>query len=108
MKLTVLILLIASSSHAFTVDDYCRAILKAEGKWTYGIKSVPVKSKVEAYRICRKTVIHAAQDFKGRGDFVTFLGSRYCPVGAKNDPTGLNINWTQNVRWFLYHQPKTK
>jgi len=34
-------------------------------------------------------------------DFITFLGSRYCPVGADNDPAGLNKNWIGNVKyWF--------
>jgi len=30
--------------------------------------------------------------------FVTFLGNRYCPVGADNDPNGLNKHWISNVR----------
>lgn len=35
-----------------------------------------------------------------QGDFIDFLGSRYCPVGASNDPSGLNQNWIANVkRW---------
>ena len=33
-----------------------------------------------------------------KGDFITFLGNRYCPVGAENDPTGLNKHWIKNVR----------
>ena len=34
-------------------------------------------------------------------DFITFLGGRYCPVGAENDPDGLNKNWIKNVKyWF--------
>jgi hypothetical protein len=34
-------------------------------------------------------------------DFITFLGSKYCPVGASNDPTGLNKNWVKNVKtWY--------
>ena len=32
------------------------------------------------------------------GDFITFLGKRYCPVGAENDPNGLNRHWIRNVR----------
>jgi len=32
------------------------------------------------------------------GDFITFLGRRYCPVGAENDPNGLNRNWVRNVK----------
>jgi hypothetical protein len=31
------------------------------------------------------------------GAFVEYLGARYCPVGAENDPTGLNKNWVPNV-----------
>lgn len=33
-----------------------------------------------------------------KGEFVVFLGKRYCPVGAKNDPNGLNKHWIGNVR----------
>jgi hypothetical protein len=33
-----------------------------------------------------------------KGEFVVFLGKRYCPVGADNDPNGLNKHWIGNVR----------
>ena len=33
-----------------------------------------------------------------KGEFVVFLGNRYCPVGADNDPKGLNKHWIKNVR----------
>lgn len=34
-------------------------------------------------------------------NFITFLGNRYCPVGAANDPHGLNRHWIGNVtRWY--------
>lgn len=33
----------------------------------------------------------------GKGEFVVFLGARYCPVGADNDPQGLNKHWVKNV-----------
>ena len=33
-----------------------------------------------------------------KGDFITFLGNRYCPVGAGNDPNGLNRHWIGNVK----------
>ena len=35
-----------------------------------------------------------------KGEFVVFLGNRYCPVGADNDPNGLNKHWIGNVRKF--------
>ena len=35
------------------------------------------------------------------GDFIKFLGSKYAPIGAENDPTGLNANWVRNVsHWY--------
>jgi hypothetical protein len=34
------------------------------------------------------------------GDFITFLSKRYCPVGADNDPNGLNQHWVKNVKHF--------
>jgi len=35
-----------------------------------------------------------------RGAFVVFLGRRYCPVGAENDPQGLNRHWIKNVSHY--------
>jgi hypothetical protein len=35
-----------------------------------------------------------------KGDFITFLGKRYCPVGADNDPNGLNKHWIKNVKFY--------
>jgi len=32
-------------------------------------------------------------------DFIVFLGKTYCPIGAKNDPKGLNKNWVKNVTY---------
>lgn len=33
-------------------------------------------------------------------NFITFLGNRYCPVGANNDPQGLNRHWIKNVTYW--------
>ena len=35
-----------------------------------------------------------------KGDFITYLGGIYCPIGVKNDPTGLNKHWIKNVTKF--------
>ncbi|HIB86226.1 TPA: hypothetical protein EYO57_03290 [Candidatus Poribacteria bacterium] len=29
--------------------------------------------------------------------FIVFLGKKYCPIGADNDPDGLNRHWIKNV-----------
>jgi hypothetical protein len=51
---------------------------------------------------CINTINHALRDFKG-GDFIVFLGSRYCPPNAHP----LNQNWIKNVRYF-YERNKSK
>jgi cell division protein FtsB len=33
--------------------------------------------------------------------FIAYLGARYCPVGADNDPDGLNKNWIGNVTHWV-------
>jgi len=35
-----------------------------------------------------------------KGEFITYLGGIYCPIGADNDPTGLNKHWIKNVNKF--------
>ena len=35
-----------------------------------------------------------------KGRFLVYLGAKYCPVGAKNDPNGLNKYWVKNVTKF--------
>lgn len=35
---------------------------------------------------------------------VSLIQQKYCPVGAANDPTGLNSHWTTNVTKFLREQ----
>ena len=39
-------------------------------------------------------------------DFLSYFAAKYCPIGAANDPTNLNIHWEPNVRRFysLYKQ----
>jgi hypothetical protein len=32
--------------------------------------------------------------------FIRSLAKRYCPIGVKNDPNGLNVNWKTNVSKF--------
>jgi hypothetical protein len=39
----------------------------------------------------------ARYNSKKDGDFISFLGSRYAPKNAENDPHGLNANWVKNA-----------
>jgi len=35
------------------------------------------------------------------GEFVDFMQKRWAPIGVKNDPKGLNKNWSGNVKSIL-------
>lgn len=107
MSLAILIFIgIANAqvvSPAYSNEQIANAIYKAEGgantRHPYGIL---VKYKHTTPRqACINTIKHARRDWNGEGDFIAFLGNRYCPVGAKNDPKGLNKNWIKNVKHFL-------
>jgi len=88
------------------------AIYKAENskRYPYGIKSINTHGdKVLARKICLTTINNnlarwqwARQQGDKRG-FIAFLGARFCPIGAKDDPRGLNGHWVGNVT-RLYHQ----
>ena len=87
----------------FSSERIADAIYLAEGgaktSHPYGILK---KYKTTTPRqACINTINHAKRDWDGEGDFIQFLGSRYCPVGAANDPRGLNKNWVRNVKLIL-------
>ena len=95
-----------AQAEEYTDTQIVNAIRKAEGTWTYGIKSIKCSTASECRQICLTTVKRNRQRFinygyKDHADFISYLASRYCPVGASNDPTGLNKNWQRNVRYFL-------
>jgi len=33
-------------------------------------------------------------------DTIEKIQTKYCPIGAENDPTGLNVNWTSGVTYY--------
>lgn len=92
----------------YSNEEICKAIRKAEGNSNYGIISVKCSSESECRKVCLRTIRnnrkrYAKVEQSYSGDFVHFLATRYAPIGAGNDPKGLNKNWEKNVRWFLYH-----
>ena len=92
----------------YSNDEIADAIYKAEGgskaKIAYGILSVKVKDAQEARQVCINTIRNNRVRFANQNkftDYIEFLASRYCPVGADNDKSGLNKNWVKNVKYFL-------
>ena len=59
---------------------------------------------------CAKTVSNKYKAWKelvrkgklddGNKSFLIYLGSKYAPIGADNDPHGLNKNWVPNVQFY--------
>lgn len=52
---------------------------------------------------CLNTIMHRYHDWLkagSKGDFIESLSKTYAPIGASNDPTGLNKNWVKNVKFF--------
>jgi len=104
----LMIFCIASPAFAYTDTEIVNAIYKSEGgskaTYLYGIRSVKYGTPEEARRICFNTVRNNRVRFANQtkyDDYLEFLASRYCPIGASNDPKGLNVNWLSNVRYFL-------
>lgn len=96
-------------------DCLLKAMVKAEGGREAFVRaircSIPECQNFDhALQIANTTLDHALWDYamqqadKGV-DFITFLGLRWAPPGAENDPTNLNKNWIPNV--VRLYQQKT-
>jgi hypothetical protein len=104
--LIVATLALATSIRAAEMPDAERlvdAIGKAENSKAhpYGIMqtyrhTTPRQACLNTVRSAEKRWIAAGKP----GGFIEFLAKTYAPVGAKNDPTGLNRNWVKNVKFF--------
>jgi hypothetical protein len=89
-----------------TLDQWADAIHHAEGNDNYGILLPRGKRyKHTSYtQACKNTVKHLYRLWIvhcHHGLFINYLGMVYCPVGASNDPQGLNKYWIDNVRYWL-------
>lgn len=102
-----------STAHAseYSDEEIVNAIRKAEGTWTYGIKSVACATEIECREICFNTVKNNRKRYKEYGykrysSYIEFLQSKYCPTKGRNlsaSERRLNRNWLKNVKWFLEH-----
>lgn len=89
-------------------NEVVGAIYRAEGgpkaRKPFGVLSVPCKGYEECREICYATVRNNYLRWVAagrKGEYLEFLAAKYAPVGAGNDPRGLNKNWLGNVRSFL-------
>lgn len=91
-------------------DDYLNKVVSSiyiiEGgnktKYPFGVRSINTDRDYEkAKRICSNTVSNQFirwQKWGKTNSFEESLAKRYCPVGANDDPTGLNKHWLGNLR----------
>lgn len=89
----------------YTDEQIVNAIYKAEGgdkaQYPYGIRSIKTDNPRQ---VCFNTVRNQRERHRKHSCGLTYiecLANRYCPIGAKNDPRGLNKNWLKNVKFFL-------
>ena len=78
---------------------------KGRKGFEFGIISAKNTDLETQCRYACETIINNVKRFhrQTENDFITFLGSRYAPVGADNDPHNLNSHWVSNVKFF-YNQ----
>lgn len=86
------------------VQRLADSIKVAEGstKHPYGILKAYCKPN-DPDGQCRKGCIQTINKWQKKlsytspEDFIRQFGTIYCPIGADNDPSGLNKNWVRNV-----------
>jgi hypothetical protein len=92
-------------SEEISVERLADAIYHAEGgaktRHPYGIlakykHTTPRQACINTINSNYKRWVKAGKP----GKFISWLGNTYCPVGAANDPTGLNKNWKRNVSYY--------
>ena len=118
LKIAVVFFLSTSLSYGEIAPDFNKladAIFFAEGGTfaakPFGILSVSCEGYGECRKVCLNTIRNNWKRFNDYGhkthpDYLSFLASRYAPIGVSNDPKNLNQNWLKNVRYF-YDRPRT-
>jgi len=97
---------VSAYGEEYTHEQIANAIYIAEGgaktNHPYGI--LAHYKTTTPRQACLNTIKSAQKRFDKQTketDFIHFLSLTYCPIGAKNDPAGLNVNWERNVKYFL-------
>ena len=98
---------LAHANEPINVNKLANAIYIAEGgaktKHPYGI--LAEYKTTTPRQACINTIKTNIRKWNKAGnvgdykEFIVFMGKTYCPIGAKNDPTGLNRHWVKNVTY---------
>jgi len=90
------------------IEKLADAIYHAENSKSHPYGIMQKYKHTSPRQACKNTIISGLKRFAKQSketDFVYFLSLTYCPIGATNDPTGLNKNWVSNVKYFI-NNPK--
>ena len=87
---------------------FLNAIKTAENdEARFGVRSEDVSSPEEANQVLKNSLSKAFDRWMLSGrqmPFIDFFASRWAPIGAKNDPEGLNKNFPKNFRESIRQQ----
>lgn len=80
-----------------------QAVVNAEGNIVRAVQcSIPsVTTREKALDVLCRSCVHAMSTYVQNHDpgaFIDAWATRWAPRGAMNDPTGLNQNWSGNVK----------
>lgn len=115
---------IRSTAERAGVDPaFLKALRRAENGGPgreFGVLSVPAPTYDDQARVAAESIRKNVERFERKGgqaidpvtgrytnEFIEFFSSRYAPVGAANDPTGLNRHHARNLmRLYAQAAPK--
>lgn len=93
LMIAIIIQETGGSSEALTVHN------NPSGQMNPGGGLMHFSSLLEGLEMTGKTLNNLINERKL--DTIEKLGSVYCPVGATNDPMGLNVHWVPNIKGFV-------
>jgi hypothetical protein len=71
-----------------------------QANWDRYIKGGPCLNQINGGNC---SIEHQPQDSRDIYSFIGYQGHVYCPIGADNDPDGLNSHWVKNVTNHYNH-----
>lgn len=124
--------LIKDKADEYGIDPYFVAAIRSQenggpGK-EFGVLSVPAPTYNDQLRITCDTILNRLIDYAINDDplcsyllqgknhrrliyndaFLKYFSSIWAPIGADNDPKGLNAGWYSGVRYFYFSFISTK
>jgi len=81
----------------------CEFGVMAEGAWNTDLKTQAewaMATLVKDTKRWHTNTLATGKDRKEYKDFIDYFGSKWAPIGAENDPYGLNQNWIPNFQKY--------